>query len=379
MTMTHNFLIGANTRPSTAEATVAEIVINLADGTLWSKNNAEEVIQVGGKDVDLSAYALTVDVNADNAAQDLAIAANLAPADVIAGTAMEVVDNLDGTITLNVTIPPSESATWGSITGTLSAQTDLQAALDLKETIVKSEADDAATLVSANAYADAGLLLKEDAVTFGNTTEMAIVNATGDGFDFIPQPDQEFYKMRGSVVPYTGATVNGFADTTGDNVVTELVGAIAPVTGGDPSGVTYRTSVDLGLVVIHPGDAAIDVTVGDLIFWSGDSAKWLHLPASSAGGVQSLNGQQGVLDILPGDGVLINSSTGEITVSVDTTVSRSGHTHAIADVTGLQIELDGKASASHTHLEADITDLDKYTKAEVDGFVVGGQYVGTPV
>ena len=35
----------------------------------------------------------------------------------------------------------------------------------------------------------------------------------------------------------------------------------------------------------------------------------------------------------------------------------SAHTHAIADVTGLQTELDGKAASIHTHVKADITDF----------------------
>jgi hypothetical protein len=46
--------------------------------------------------------------------------------------------------------------------------------------------------------------------------------------------------------------------------------------------------------------------------------------------------------------------------------SNIGHGHSIADVTELQTALDQKSTVGHTHVEADITDLDKYTKAEVD-------------
>jgi len=164
-----------------------------------------------------------------------------------------------------------------------------------------------------------------------------------DGFQFIDQPNFEFYRMRGTCIPYTGVTPDGFADTVGDNVVPELVAGVAPVGVGDPSGVVYRCEVALGPVVIHPGDPAVDVTPGDLLFWSGDSAKWLHIKAEeSVDGVSSVNA-------ITGD-VLINGTT-EITVSptgqninlaIGTTISRVGHAHAIADVSGLQAELDLK-------------------------------------
>jgi Phage tail repeat like len=40
-----------------------------------------------------------------------------------------------------------------------------------------------------------------------------------------------------------------------------------------------------------------------------------------------------------------------------TTFPPSAHTHAIADTTGLQTALDGKAATSHTHVKADVTDF----------------------
>lgn len=40
-----------------------------------------------------------------------------------------------------------------------------------------------------------------------------------------------------------------------------------------------------------------------------------------------------------------------------TTFPPSSHTHAIADTTGLQTALDGKAASSHTHVKANITDF----------------------
>ena len=44
MALTHNYLETAGRKPTAAEASKAELVINLADGTLWSENGAGTVI-----------------------------------------------------------------------------------------------------------------------------------------------------------------------------------------------------------------------------------------------------------------------------------------------------------------------------------------------
>ena len=337
MTMTHNFLVGTGTKPTVAETTAHEIVINEADGSLWSKSTAGVVLKVGGSDTDLSAYTTTVDIDADNATQDTAIAgkANTVHAHVITDVA------------------------------------DLQLALDAKE----------------------------DSVTYGAVDYMAVVNATADGFDFIAQPDFEFYRLRGTIIPHAGSVVDAFADTVGDNAVSELVAGLAPAVGSDPSGVTYRCETDIPNVIIHPGDGAVSITVGDLVFWSGDSSKWLHLPVENTEGVSSVNLLEGDVDIVAGDGIVVTNDT-SIHVAVDADVSRDGHTHLTADVTDLQAKLDAKAEdvhthvigdvtdlqaqldlkapAVHTHVEADITDLDKYTTAQVDAIVTGVALTGEP-
>jgi hypothetical protein len=248
MTISHNFLIGSGTKPTVAETTTHEIVINEADGTLFTKKIDGTIKQVGGQDApDLSPYALTTYVDSENQLQD----------DVITG--------------------------------------------------------------------------KEPLVPYGLTNQMAVVNVTADGFDFIDQPDFEFYRIRGSFIPYTGVTLNGFADTVGDNAVLELVADVPPAVGADPSGVTYRCEVDLGSVVIAVGDPAVNVTVGDLIFWSGDSSKWLHFIVDSG----DLSDYYTKIEI---DGQQLAQDT----------------------------EIDGKAPTVHTHVEADITNLDKDTSAIVD-------------
>ena len=52
------------------------------------------------------------------------------------------------------------------------------------------------------------------------------------------------------------------------------------------------------------------------------------------------------------------------------TFAPSAHTHSIANVTGLQTALDGKAASSHTHSIADVTGL----QTELDGKQAAGSY-----
>lgn len=53
----------------------------------------------------------------------------------------------------------------------------------------------------------------------------------------------------------------------------------------------------------------------------------------------------------------------------------STHTHAIGDVTGLQTALDGKAGATHSHLISDITGLQATLDAATDaGYIVTGTF-----
>jgi len=184
---------------------------------------------------------------------------------------------------------------------------------------------------------------KEDSIAYGVTDQMGIVNATGDGFTFVDQPDFEFYRLRGTIVPHAGAEPGAFADTVGDNVVASLYSGIAPIGIGDPSGATYRCTADILGVIIHPGDPTVDITAGDLVFWSGDSSKWLHIEAEeSVDGVSSINAVTGDAIIVGTAEVTVTPSGQNINLAIGTTISRVGHAHAISDVSGLQAELDLK-------------------------------------
>jgi hypothetical protein len=198
---------------------------------------------------------------------------------------------------------------------------------------------------------DNALLLKEDSVTYTVPGHVAVANSTLDGFEFVPLPDSSFYKLRGTCVPYTGATVNGFADVVGDIVITELVADVAPTGVGSANGVTYRCDVDLGLVVIVLGQAAVEVTKGDLLTWSGSGLIWIHQIDEPSIAVSSVNTKVGAVTIsaIADGGIVIGDGGGsDITVTTDPQV---------VSVVG------------HKHVEADITDLDKYTQADVDALI----------
>lgn len=53
----------------------------------------------------------------------------------------------------------------------------------------------------------------------------------------------------------------------------------------------------------------------------------------------------------------------------------STHSHAIADTTGLQAALDGKAASSHTHVAANVTDFSEAVDDRVAAFLVAGTNV----
>lgn len=98
-------------------------------------------------------------------------------------------------------------------------------------------------------------------------------------------------------------------------------------------------------------------TTGEVVTGQGYSAKyWAEQAAVSVA-----------------DGVIVDTATSTLTTWSSSKVSTelSGkatitHTHAISDVTGLQVALDGKAGSSHTHSIADVTNLQTALNAKQD-------------
>lgn len=121
----------------------------------------------------------------------------------------------------------------------------------------------------------------------------------------------------------------------------------------------------VGAVSLVPGDigglAAQLAAKADLVDGKVPAEQ---LPATAAG-VASVNGQTGVVVLTKAHVGLGNAdNTADLDKPVSSATqaalngkSDAGHTHAIANVTGLQAALDGKSATGHTHTLAQITDV----------------------
>jgi hypothetical protein len=149
----------------------------------------------------------------------------------------------------------------------------------------------------------------------------------------------------GQVLKYSGTGWINAADSVGAN--------------GDVVGPSSSSNED---IVVFDGTTgkiikASGLTLTDITAQISGKADTVHTHAASAitsGTLSVERGGTGAATHTSGN-VLIGAGTGAVT-----TLSRSGidsrtsfpptaHTHAIADVTGLQTALDGKAASSHTH------------------------------
>lgn len=130
------------------------------------------------------------------------------------------------------------------------------------------------------------------------------------------------------------------ADLVDGKVPTSQIPAIALT---KPSSVANRAAM-LALAA-EEGDVAVitaGADKGTYMLGSGAStafASWIQLAVSAEAPVQSVNGQVGTVTL----------------AATDVGASPTGHTHATADVTGLDAALTGKAPTSHTHAWADVT------------------------
>lgn len=130
------------------------------------------------------------------------------------------------------------------------------------------------------------------------------------------------------------------ADLVDGKVPTSQIPAIALT---KPSSVANRAAM-LALTA-EEGDVAIitgGADKGTYMLGSGAStafASWVQLAVTAEAPVQSVNGQVGTVAL----------------AATDVGASPTGHTHATADVTGLDAALTGKAAATHSHSWAQVT------------------------
>lgn len=199
---------------------------------------------------------------------------------------------------------------------------------------------------------------KEDNIPYGQAGYMTIVNDTGDGFEFVPQPSYDFIQMHGALSEYTdGTDPTIIGVVTGDPLNDFLYRDIPPQipTTNDenvrlsPNGYTYiaRENFD---VEISDGDGEISITSGDFIIWSGD--RWNHIPVEVGAGVDGLNNLTGMITLAGTDGITVttNSSNGTITVTVDASVARTSELNAvIARVTQNEADIESVANELNSH------------------------------
>lgn len=114
---------------------------------------------------------------------------------------------------------------------------------------------------------------------------------------------------------------------------------------------TTSITIDINSLINHTHLIA-DILDASTVAATNDYNDLDNLPTIPTAAVDSVNGLTGVVVLTPTDlglGNVDNTSDANKPVSI-----------------AQQTEIDTKADINHTHLEADITDLDKYTQAEID-------------
>lgn len=207
---------------------------------------------------------------------------------------------------------------------------------------------------------------KEDNIPYGQAGYMTVVNDTGDGFEFIPQPSYDFIQMRGTLSEYTDGTdptIIGVvtADPLNEFLYKDVPPNIPTTSDEDvrlsPNGYTYIAQENFD-AEISDGDGEVSITSGDFILWSGD--RWSHIAVEVGTGVDGLNNLTGMITLAGTDGITVttNTSNGTITVTVDASVARTSELNAViarvtqneADIESVTNELNSHSSNTTLHI-----------------------------
>lgn len=253
---------------------------------------------------------------------------------------------------------PSDLVHTGDLTSAIAAEAS---AREKADQLLQQSVDD--KLGADDLVAGSGVSISNDPET-GHVT----ITATGSGGG-------------GGDVPVATTETAGIVKPDGTTITVDPDGTIHSV-GGGGGGDTYvlpvATADALGGVkasaqVLVAGDGAMSladdsVTHNEL---ADNSVMASHLTALCVSSGKIQNAAVGTDKIADGavtaekiaDGVIPDVSGLVTRTDADAAYAAKEHTHQIADVTGLQGALDGKAASSHTHTVSQITDFPEIPEA----------------
>jgi len=174
---------------------------------------------------------------------------------------------------------------------------------------------------------------KEDNIPYGDPGQVAVVNDTGTGFDFIPAPSYDILKIRGAISEYTeGTDPNIFAVVNGDSLNSHLFKDTAPNSpDGNATGFAYLATEEFD-AEISDGAGEITITAGDFLIWSDEVGEWTHVPVQTGARVDAINNLTGYVELVGTEGITIsvNTENGRITIGIDATIARQADLLALA-------------------------------------------------
>jgi len=263
---------------------------------------------------------------------------------LVAGSGISISDNGTDTITITNTGGGGGGTTWGSITGTLSSQTDLQTALDGK--VDENSAITGATktkitydskgLVTAGADLDASDIPSGiNATKIGDgtvdNTELSYLNGVTSAIQTQINAKQDTLVSGTNIKTINGSSVLGSgnivtAPASGINATAISDGSVDNTEFGYLNGVTSAIQTQLDsktnkIITANRQTASYTLVAGDadkLVEMNVGSANNLTVPASTfSAGQQILLAQYGAgqTTVVAGSGVTIRSNGGKLKLS----------------------------------------------------------------
>lgn len=237
----------------------------------------------------------------------------------------------DGTRWIASDVAGSGAVSWGTITGEISAQLDLQAILDGKQAV--GDYATGAQGALANTALQPGANIPWTDVSEKPT--FATVATTGDYADLSGRP-----VLFDGTWPSLSQKPEVFPPANHGHEISDVSGLLDALDGKQVAG-QYATAAQGGLAetALQPGAS---------IPWADVTGKPVFAAVATTGVYADLSGLPALFDgtwaSLSGKPALFSGAYGDLS-GVPATFTPSAHGHAIGDVTGLQSALDGKQAA----------------------------------